>query len=69
MVEAHKILIVFLHSELGNSSLANDLVAGHSLIGLSSQVGPFCQRDPSLMKESAGSDLVKRSAMFSFDGI
>lgn len=48
--------------EEGSSSLANDLVAGHSVTGLSCQLGQFCQRDPGTKEDSKVSDLVARSA-------
>ena len=53
-----------MHSVLGKSSIANDLVAGHAEYGSESHWGPFCQSDPGPMEDKEVSDLVAKSATF-----
>ena len=59
----------FLHSLSGNSSLANNLEAGHCSLGRDNQLGQVCHQESSLNIDNEVSDLVAMSAIFSFKGI
>ena len=58
--KVNRIFIEFLHSVIGNSSLVNDLLAGHSVTGLRIKLGLLYQGDPGPMEDSKFSDLVAR---------
>ena len=64
-----RILMGFLDSLSGNSSLANDLDAGHCCLGRDNQLGPVYHKESGPNIDNEVSDLVAMSAIFSFKGI
>ena len=66
---SRRILIGFLHSLSGNSSLANNLEAGHCSLGRDNQLGPVYHKESGPNIDNEVSDLVAMSAIFSFEGI
>ena len=66
---SRRILLGFLHSLSGNSSLAKDLEAGHCILGRGNHSGPVCHKDSGPSIDNEVSDLLAMSAIFSLEGI